>query len=129
MKVLAIAVLLVHIVWILAVIFGALFTRGRPGWSAVHIACLIWGIVVELGPWPCPLTLLEQHLETLAGMQAYQGSFLLHYLDRIVYPNLPWWLVGSIGASVCALNLGIYGWRFRRAWVRRRAARAGCTVK
>ena len=124
MKFLAIAVLLLHIVWILGVVFGAFFTRGRRVWSAVHIFCLIWGIVVELGPWPCPLTLLEQHFETLAGMQAYQGSFLLHYLDRIVYPNLPWWLVGSIGAGVCALNLGIYGWRFRRAWVRRRASGA-----
>lgn len=117
MKFLAIAILLVHIVWILGVLFGAFFTRGRPVWSAVHILCLIWGIVVEVGPWPCPLTLAEQHFEALAGMQVYQGSFLLHYLDLVVYPNLPWWLVGTVGASLCALNLGIYGWRLRGAWV------------
>jgi Protein of Unknown function (DUF2784) len=123
MKLLAITILWLHITWILAVIFGALFTRGRPVWTALHIASLLWGIAVELWPWPCPLTLAEQYFAARAGMQAYQGSFLLHYLDRLVYPNLPWWLVASVGASVCVLNLGIYAWRFRRVWVLRRAAR------
>ncbi|MGB0124652.1 MAG: DUF2784 domain-containing protein [Silvibacterium sp.] len=115
MKFLAIAILSVHLLWILAVIFGAFFTRGRPVWSALHILCLIWGIVAEVGPWPCPLTLAEQHFEARAGMQAYHGSFLLHYLDKIIYPNMPWWLVGSMGVTVCAVNLGVYLWRFRAA--------------
>ncbi|HUY82814.1 MAG TPA: DUF2784 domain-containing protein [Acidobacteriaceae bacterium] len=114
MKFLALTILGLHITWILAVIFGVFFTRGRPVWTALHVLSLCWGVIVEVGPWPCPLTLAEQHFEALAGMQAYHGSFLLHYLDRIVYPNLPWWLVGSVGASVCALNLGIYAWRFYR---------------
>jgi Protein of Unknown function (DUF2784) len=122
MKLLAITILWFHIAWILAVIFGAFFTRGRLVWSTLHVLCLFWGIIVEVGPWPCPLTLAEQHFEALAGLRAYQGSFLLHYLDRIVYPNLPWWLVGSIGASICALNLGIYVRRFYLWRVLRRAA-------
>jgi hypothetical protein len=122
MKFAAIAFLWIHIAWILWVIFGAFFTRGRPVWSALHILCLIWGIVVEVGPWPCPLTLAEQYFEARAGLSVYHGSFLLHYLDRIVYPNLPWWLVGTVGATVCALNLGIYAWRFREAWVLRGTA-------
>ena len=123
MKFLAITILWLHITWILAVIFGAFFTRGRPVWSTLHVLCLLWGIIVEIGPWPCPLTLAEQYFEVHAGMAAYQGSFLLHYLDRIVYPNLPWWLVGSVGAGICALNLGIYAWRFRQAWLAKKAAR------
>lgn len=120
MKFIAIAFLWLHITWILAVIFGAPFTRGRPVWSALHVISLIWGIIVEVGPWPCPLTLAEQHFEALAGMQAYHGSFLLHYLDRVLYPNLPWWLVGTVGASVCALNLGIYARRLYRWGASRR---------
>jgi hypothetical protein len=121
MRFVATTILWVHLLWIVAVIFGALFTRGRPVWSALHIASLIWGILVEVLPWPCPLTLVEQHFEVRAGMQAYQGSFLMHYLDRIIYPNLPWWVIGTVGASVCALNLAIYVWRFR-AWRRSRSA-------
>ena len=74
---------------------------------------MLWGIAAEAGPWPCPLTLAEQFLETRAGLAAYQGSFLLHLLDAIVYPNVPDWLVTVLGAGVCAFNLGIYLWRLR----------------
>ena len=122
MKFIAIAILSAHVLWILAVIFGAPFTRGRPIWSALHIASLIWGIIVEVGPWPCPFTLAEQYFEARAGIQAYQGSFLLHYIDKIVYPNVPWWLIATVGASICALNLGIYVWRFFQALRARRSA-------
>lgn len=122
MKILAIAILSAHLLWIAAVIFGAAFTRGRPVWAVLHVVSLVWGILVEVAPVPCPLTLAEQHFEARAGMQAYQGSFLMHYLDRIVYPNMPWWLVGTFGVAVCALNLGIYLQRFRRWRKARRAA-------
>ncbi len=107
----AILILLAHLIWIVLVIFGALFTRGRPLWSALHILTLLWGIAVEAGPWPCPLTLAEQYFETRAGMAAYHGSFLLHTLDAVVYPNLPGWLVTLMGVAVCAFNLSIYLWR------------------
>lgn len=115
MRFVAIAILSIHLLWILAVIFGAAFTRRRPVWTGLHVASLIWGIVVEVAPVPCPLTLAEQHFESLAGMQAYQGSFLMHYLDKLIYPNLPWWLVATVGAGICVLNLGIYAWRLRAA--------------
>ena len=112
MRFVATLILSVHLLWIAAVIFGAAFTRGRPVWTALHLVSLIWGIVVEVAPVPCPLTMAEQHFEARAGMQAYQGSFLMHYLDRIVYPAIPWWVVGTVGVAVCALNLGVYMWRF-----------------
>jgi Protein of Unknown function (DUF2784) len=116
---LAILVVAVHAVWLLLVIFGALWTRGRPFWSALHIAALVWGILVEAGPWPCPLTLAETYFETRAGADAYQASSLLHLLNNIVYPNLSAWIVGSAGVAVCAFNLAIYGRRFLRARSRR----------
>lgn len=104
----AAALLILHLGWLALLIVGALWTRGRPVWSALHILALLWGIVVEVSPWPCPLTLAEQYFETRAGWLAYHGSFLVHYLDAIVYPNLPGWAVTIAGVSVCALNLGIY---------------------
>lgn len=113
--ILAAAVLLTfHLAWLGLVIFGALWTRGRPMWSALHILALLWGIAVEVGPWPCPLTLAEQYFETRAGWPAYHGSFLLHYLDAIVYPNLPGWIVSVAGVAVCALILGVYWRRLRK---------------
>ncbi|HWE83391.1 MAG TPA: DUF2784 domain-containing protein [Terracidiphilus sp.] len=115
MAFLAVLVVAIHLLWLALVIFGALWTRGRPVWTALHILALLWGIVVETGPWPCPLTLAESYFEAGAGLHFYQSSFLLHYLDAIVYPNLPSWIVTSAGIAVCALNLGIYGWRWRRS--------------
>ena len=121
MTAIAILVLLVHLAWILLVIFGALFTRGRRAWTALHILALLWGIATEAGPWPCPLTLAEQYFEIRAGLAAYHGSFLLHTLDAIVYPNVPAWVVTVIGVAVCVLNLGIYAGRFRQYLLRRAA--------
>ena len=114
MTAIAILILLFHLAWIVLVIFGALFTRGRTVWTALHILALLWGIAVEAGPWPCPLTLAEQYFESRAGLVAYHGSFLLHTLDAIVYPNVPAWVVTVIGVAICVLNLGIYAWRFRQ---------------
>jgi Protein of Unknown function (DUF2784) len=107
-------VLVVHLLFILWVIFGALLTRSRPWWRRVHIACLIWGVLVEFLPWPCPLTLLENWLEVRAGVQPYQGGFLLHYLDATVYPNVSPILLTVAGVAVCGFNLGVYLWIFAR---------------
>jgi hypothetical protein len=119
MALVAVLILMVHLAWLALAIFGAFWTRGRPVCSALHILALLWGTVVEVSPWPCPLTLAEQHFESRAGPSAYQGGFLLHYLNAIVYPNLPDWIVTSAGVAVCALNLGVYCWRLRKARVLR----------
>lgn len=119
MAALATLILTLHLIWLGSVIFGAFFTRGRPIWTTVHILALVWGIVVEVGPWPCPLTLAEQYFEGRAGLHAYSGSFLLHYVDALVYPNLPYWLITTFGVAVCSINLAIYLWRFH-AWLRKR---------
>jgi len=118
---LAAAALLLHLLWILWVIAGALFTRGRPLLTIFHIASLIWGVIVEAGPWSCPLTLAEQFCETRAGVDPYRGGFLLHYLDATVYPDIPaLWLVCS-GIAVCVANLAVYLWRTRKWYGKRRS--------
>lgn len=113
-----IAVLVVHVAWILWTVFGALFTRGRPWLSTFHLASLGWGIIVELGPWICPLTLAEEYFKRRAGMQLFQGGFIVHYLDAIIYPDLPVILVAWTGVAICAVSLFIYLyrlWKWRQA--------------
>jgi Protein of Unknown function (DUF2784) len=105
-------VLAVHLSWIVFVAIGTLWTRRRRVLTGFHLLSLVWGITVEAGPWPCPLTLLEQYLETRAGILPYQGGFLLHYLDAIVYPDIPAWLLMAFGIGVCIVNLAIYARRF-----------------
>jgi len=112
-SVLATAVLFLHALFIVWVIFGALLTRSRPILRWLHIASLIWGILTELLPWPCPLTLLENWFEEKAGVEPYQGGFLLHYMDRLLYPDLSATVLTVAGVIVCALNLAFYG---RQIW-------------
>ena len=110
---LAVVVLFLHALFIVWVIFGAFFTRSHPLLRWLHILSLAWGILIEFLPWPCPLTLLENWLEAEAGVQPYQGGFLLHYLDTLVYPDISPTALTVVGVIVCGMNLGYYG----RAWL------------
>lgn len=109
---LAAGVLSLHVLFILWVIFGGLIARSRPLLQWVHMTCLIWGILIEVVPWPCPLTVLENWLESRAGVEPYQGGFLLHYLDALVYPHMPPVLLTVAGIVICGLNLGLYAHAF-----------------
>ena len=102
-------------------ILGALLTRHltrhRPLLGAFHILSLIYGIVIEIAPWPCPLTLAEQWLQGKAGITPYTQSFLGHYLEALVYWDVSQDLLVWGAAAVAAFNLVVYG---RRLWRRRR---------
>lgn len=116
-----IVVVCVHLAWLFLVIFGAFWTRHRLVWSVLHVLALLWGIVVEVGPWPCPLTLAEEYLEARAGEVAVNGSALLRYLDDVLYcPSVPTWLVVTVAVAICVLNLAIYARRIGRAVKQRR---------
>ncbi len=105
---LATSVLAVHGLFIVWVIFGAVLARSRPILRWLHIASLIWGILTELLLWPCPLTWLEDWLESRAGIEPYQGGFLLHYLDKVIYPDISATALTITAVIICALNLALY---------------------
>jgi hypothetical protein len=111
---LAAAVLLLHLLFILWVAAGAFLTRGRPALAWLHVGSLLYSITIEATSWPCPLTGFEQDLQRRAGMTPYEGGFLAHYLERLVYPDLPPPLVVGGAIAVCVLNLGVYARRLRR---------------
>ena len=113
---LAISVLFLHAMFILWVVFGALLTRSRRVLRWLHIVSLIWGILTEVLPWPCPLTLLENWLEGKTVVEPAQGGFLLHYLDRLVYPDISSTVLTIAAVVVCGLNLAYYG---RQMWIAR----------
>ena len=115
---LTVSVLVLHALFILWVIFGALLTGGRPTLRWLHIGCLAWGIFAELLPWPCPLTVLEDWLERSAGVEPERGGFLLHCLDELVYPNISPTMLTVAAVTVCALNLAFYGWQIWTARLR-----------
>jgi len=111
---LAVVALALHLAWILWVIFGCLVTRNRPLLRLLHVFSLFWGILMELTPLPCPLTIAEQWFQRQAGIAAYTEPFLMHYLRVLVYPNISQSILIWSGVAVSAFNLGVYGVRFRK---------------
>src|SRR5262252_9530906 len=112
------AVLFLHLLWCGWVLIGWTVTRCRPLLRTLHIASLIYAIVIELVPWlPCPLTLAETWLEARSGIEPGHGPFLARVLDAFVYPDLPEWLVVGGAVLVCVAILGVY----LRRYVRRNA--------
>ena len=105
------------LLFILWVVFGALLTHRRPLLRWLHLASLVWAIAVEILPWACPLTAVENWLQVHAGGATYEGGFLFHYLDVLVYPDVPPGLLTACGVAVCLFNLGIYIARYRRRHV------------
>ena len=112
-RAMATGVLSLHAADIGGVIFGAFFPRGRPRVAGLHVATVVFGMIGDLFGFWCPLTALETWLEVRGNLPAYRGPFLLHYLDMVVYPDIPPNLLVAGAVAVCILNLWIYAWRLR----------------
>ena len=108
-------VVCVHLAFATFVVAGGLLVwRWRPAaWA--HVPAAIWGAAIEFGGWICPLTDLENWLRTRAGVAAYRGDFVTHYLMPILYPaSLTREVQIVLGTIVVVVNLAAYGWAFSR---------------
>lgn len=110
----AVLILALHLVWILWVVLGWLATRNRPWLRWLHLLSLSYGILLEVLFWTCPLTYAEQWLLRRAGRASYAESFLVHYLEAVIYPDISPLLLTGGSVAVCVLVLGIYLRRFSR---------------
>ena len=108
-KFLADLVLLFHFTFILFVVFGG-FTVLK--WRRIiyyHIPTALWGAIIEISGWVCPLTPLEIELRVRAGSGFYTGSFINHYLTPIIYPpGLTQQLQYYLAAGVIIINAAAY---------------------
>ncbi len=119
-RLLADAVLLLHLGFILFVVFGALLAARRRRWLPVHLAAAGWGFLVEATGTVCPLTWAELHFRRLAGEAGFEGGFVDHYLLPLIYPaGLTRDLQLALGVGVLAINALLYAWvRQRRRTTR-----------
>jgi hypothetical protein len=114
-RLLADAVLLLHLAFILFVAFGALLVARRRRLLPVHLAAAAWGVFVEASGAICPLTWAEVHYRRLAGQAGYEGGFIDHYLLPLIYPaGLTRSAQLLLGVGVLALNALLYAWIWRR---------------
>jgi len=113
-RILAFLTLALHLAWLAWILLGWLVTRRRPLLRWLHILSLLWGILISVFPWTCPLTYAEMYFERRAGITPFERSFLEHYVELLVYPNVPPRLLMGSAIAVCALILGIYIRRYVR---------------
>lgn len=118
-------VLLLHLLFIVFAIFGALLTL-RWRWAPLlHLPALAWGVAIALAGGICPLTPLENALRRSAGEEGYAGGFIEHYLLPIIYPSgLTSKVQVALGAGLLVLNVVLYVVVLQRLRSRR-AALAG----
>ena len=94
--------LLVHFLFVLFVVLGLLLILigGVLAWSWVRNPWFRWahlaaiGIVV-LQSWLgkiCPLTTWEMMLRAKAGDAVYAGSFIAHWMGKLLYYQAPFWV-------------------------------------
>lgn len=105
---LANALVLLHLSFVLFVVFGGVLVMRWRRIAWIHIPAVLYGVAIELVGWTCPLTPLEQHVRQAAGEAGYQGPFLDHYVGAILYPH-NWSQVHLLlGVGVMLLNAWVY---------------------
>lgn len=110
-------VVLLHLGFILFVVFGGLGVRYAPRLAWLHLPAAAWGALVGLRGLYCPLTDWENALRRLGAEQGYEGGFIEHYLIPLIYPVvLTENLELLLGLAVLLINGTIYGWLLWRRW-------------
>jgi uncharacterized protein DUF2784 len=111
LHILADAIVVLHMGFVLFVVFGGFLVYRWPRMMWLHIPASAWGIAVEWAGWICPLTPLEDLLRERAGMPAYRGDFIEQYLLFVLYPSgLTRGAQFVLGSIALAVNVFIY-WR------------------
>ena len=114
------AVLLLHVVFVSFVIFGlVLVVAGgvlkwhwvrNPWFRLCHLLAIF---VVVIQSWLgiiCPLTTFEMMLRSRAGDAVYPGSFVAHWLEAILYYQAPGWVFAAIYTLFGAVVVGSWFW-------------------
>ena len=103
--------LVVHLGFVCFVVAGGLLVLKWRWLVVLHLPAVVWGALIELQGWLCPLTPWEQQLRLAAGQAGYQGDFIGHYLLPVLYPpGLDHDMQLILGSIVVAVNGIVYGW-------------------
>ncbi len=114
-RILADLVVLLHAAFVVFVVLGG-FLAWRWRWVAwLHLPTAVWGVLIEYKGWVCPLTPLENHFRTRAGLEGYTGGFIEHHIIPLLYPaGLTPPRQVFLGTLALAVNLLAYGVLVRR---------------
>jgi len=110
-------VVIIHFGFVLFCVFGALLCLWWPKVMWIHIPSAIWGGVVEIVGWICPLTPIENWLRQRAAVVSYRDSFADQYIMPLLYPSAANRAIHILmGLSLLLLNLCLYFYIIRKRY-------------
>jgi hypothetical protein len=102
-------VVFIHASFVLFVLFGGLAALRWRRIAWLHLPAALWGGMIGLGGWTCPLTHLENYLRRMAGGSAYGETFIERYLEPLLYPlGLSRHTQIVFGLTALLINLAVY---------------------
>jgi hypothetical protein len=117
-------VIVIHFLWILFILFGFLLALKYQSVVFIHMVGLVFTLILNIGGWYCPLTHLEIHLQRQSSPDSlYIGSFITHYLERIIYLRVDASHLRIGAIAWVSLNLGGYAILLGRKFRKRKLAR------
>lgn len=112
---LADGVVVIHALFVLFVVGGGFLALRWRRVAWLHVPAAVWGALVELAGWVCPLTPLEHWLRARAGETGYGGGFVEQYLLPLLYPGgLTREIQVVLGLLVVVVNGVVYAWLVSR---------------
>jgi hypothetical protein len=113
-------VLLTHVLFVVFVVLGLLLVLAGKllGWQWVcnpwfRLAHLLAIAVVVAQSWlglVCPLTTLEMALRSRTGEVTYEGAFIAHWLQTVLYYQAPVWVFALAYTAFGGLVLVSWIW-------------------
>jgi len=108
----------VHFSWILFLVFGFVFALKGSRIAYVHLGGLVFALVLNAMGWYCPLTYLENHFRALhEGHSIYSTSFLMKYVETLLYPNISESILRGGEIVVTGLYILVYAYWAKRTGV------------
>lgn len=102
-------VIFLHFAFIAFVLAGGLLVYKWRWIIWFHIPAALWGSMVVIARWICPLTPIENMFRQASGVEAYSSSFIEHYLVPVIYPTgLNHKIFIVMGIVVIVINVTVY---------------------
>ena len=121
----ATALAIIHAAFIAFVAIGALLVLRWRWVMYLQLPAAIWGALIEIGQWECPLTRWENLALQRAGESGYGEGFIAHHLFGVIYPNgLSRGVEIAIAVLVTVINSAVYHHVFHGRSGRRRGTSA-----
>ena len=113
-------VVMIHLAWILFLIFGALIGRYVAWVKRLHIGGLAFSVLLQVFSWYCPLTYLEVWLRDRHDPSlSYTGSFIAYYAERLVYLEVSREVVFVMTGLLIAFSVFLYLFRKPKSVIKR----------